>query len=130
MPPERTEPGTPTDWLRRAWSDLELAQMDRSSRILLEDLCFHAQQAAEKALKAILVSRSIPFPRTHNIGTLVDLLPESIEIPLEAAGAARLSDYAVSTRYPGDLEPVTHEEHVEAVRIAEALLRWAEGIVK
>ena len=56
MLPETSAPGSPTDWLRHAYSDLALASITPSSQILLEQLCFHAQQAAEKALKAILVA--------------------------------------------------------------------------
>jgi HEPN domain-containing protein len=81
MRPEEMEPGEPRDWLRHAWSDLELARVQKNSRILLEDLCFHAQQAVEKAVKAVLVFKSIPFPKTHNIRTLIDLLPEELNLP-------------------------------------------------
>jgi len=130
MQPEGIEPGEPKDWLRHARSDLELARMPRNSRILLEDLCFHAQQATEKALKAVLVFSSVSFPRTHNIRTLMDLLLEGLSLPEDAKGAAVLTDYAVMARYPGDFEPVTEEEYLDAVRIAEAALRWAENIVK
>ena len=130
MPPEEIEPGEPGDWLRHAWSDLELARTRRNSKILLEDLCFHAQQATEKALKAVLVFKSVPFLRTHNIRTLMDLLPEDLNLPEEAKGAPILTAYAVLTRYPGDLEPVTEEEYQEALRIAEAVVQWAERMVK
>ena len=130
MLPKEIEPGEPDDWLRHAWSDLELARVERNSKILLEDLCFHAQQVAEKALKAVLILRSVAFPKTHNIRTLIDLLPEGLDLPEEAREAAILTVYAVQTRYPGNLEPVTEEEYREALRIAEAVLRWAERIVK
>jgi HEPN domain-containing protein len=130
MPLKEIEPGEPRDWLRHAWSNLELARVGRKSRILLEDLCFHAQQAAEKALKAVLVFRSVPFPKTHNIGTLLDLLPDDLSLPAEVKEAPGLTDYAVLTRYPGDLEPVTKEEYLESLRIAEAVVQWAEKIVK
>jgi len=130
MLPEEIEPGDPGDWLRHAWSDLELARTRRNSKILLEDLCFHAQQATEKALKAVLIFRSVPFLRTHNIRTLIDLLPEDLNLPEEARRAPILTDYAVLTRYPGDLEPVTEEEYQEAVRIAETVIHWAEKMVK
>ena len=86
MPPEEIEPGEPGDWLRHARSDLELARTSRDSKILLEDLCFHAQQATEKALKAVLVFKSLPLLRTHNIRTLMDLLPEDLNLPEEAKG--------------------------------------------
>jgi HEPN domain-containing protein len=130
MPPEEIEPGEPGDWLRHAWSDLELARTPRNSKILLEDLCFHAQQATEKALKAVLIFRSMPFLRTHNIRALMDLLPEDLNLPEEAKKAPILTDYAVLTCYPGDLEPVTEEEYKEAVRIAEMVVQWAEKMVK
>jgi HEPN domain-containing protein len=130
MQPNEMEPGEPGDWLRHAWSDLELARTRWNSKILLEDLCFHAQQTAEKALKAVLVFHSVPFPKTHNIRTLMDLLPEGLNLPEEAKEAASLTDYAVLTRYPGALEPVTEEEYIEAVRIAEAVVHWAEKIAK
>ena len=130
MLPKAVEPGEPGDWLRHAWSDLDLARVGQNSRILLEDLCFHAQQAAEKALKAVLVFRSVPFPKTHNIRTLMDLLPEDVNLQEEAKEAAILTDYAVLTRYPGDLEPVTEEEYLEAIRIAETMVQWAEKIIK
>ena len=130
MLPKAVEPGEPGDWLRHAWSDLDLARVGQNSRILLEDLCFHAQQAAEKALKAVLVFRSVPFPKTHNIRTLMDLLPEDLNLREEAERAAILTDYAVLTRYPGDLEPVTEEEYLEAIRIAETVVQWAEKIIK
>jgi HEPN domain-containing protein len=130
MPPKEIEPGEAGDWLRHAWSDLELARTPRNSKILLEDLCFHAQQATEKALKAVLVFKSVPFLRTHNIRTLMDLLPEDLNLPKEAKAASILTDYAVLTRYPGDLEPVTEEEYLEAVRIAEAVVRWGEKMMK
>ncbi len=53
MSPEDVEPGSPADWLRHAASDLKLARIARPPEVLLEALCFHAQQAAEKALKAV-----------------------------------------------------------------------------
>lgn len=130
MSPEDIAPGSPSDWLRHAWSDLELAQVVRNSRILLEDLSFHAEQAAEKALKAVLIFKSIPFPKTHNIRTLLDLLPRDVIPTKEVKEAAGLTDYAVLSRYPGDLEPVTDEEYRKALSLAEIVVKWAEGVIK
>jgi HEPN domain-containing protein len=96
---------------------------------MLETLCFHAQQAAEKALKAVLLFYSIEFPRTHNLRTLLDLLPQEEALPAEASDAAILSEYAVVSRYPGEVEAVTDDELGEAVRLAEVVLAWAEGVV-
>lgn len=130
MPFEDIEPGSPADWLRHAYSDLEIARMARHPKILLEGLCFHAQQGAEKALKAVLISKGIPFEKIHNLKTLLDLLPPVTIPPSEVQDAASLTDYAVLRRYPGDFEPITEEEYQEAVRLAEAVVRWAEKMIQ
>lgn len=124
MPPERFPPDDPREWLRRAESNLVQAQT-RAERVCLEDLCFQAQQAAEKALKAIALSRDCPFPYTHDLATLLRLIEESGEtIPAEVKRAVRLTDYAVETRYPGLFEPVTEEEYEEAVSLASRCVEW------
>ena len=130
MPHEGHFPGSPADWLRYAYSDLELARVRRPSKVLFEGLCFHAQQAAEKALKAILIAKSVPPPKTHNIRTLLDLLPQEVTVPEEIEDAASLTDYAVTNCYPGDFESVDEEEYKEAVRLAETVVLWAERIIQ
>ena len=89
MPHEGHFSGSPADWLRYAYSDLELARVERPSNVLFEGLCFHAQQAAEKALKAVLIAKGLPAPKTHNIRTLLDFLPEHIIPP---PGSRRCSE--------------------------------------
>ncbi len=95
MPHEVHFSGSPADWLRYARSDLELSRTMRQAEVMFEGLCFHAQQAAEKALKAALISKGVPPPKTHNIRTLLDLLPEEIIALQEIEDAASLSDYAL-----------------------------------
>ena len=129
MPPEAHAPGSPADWLQHAHSDLALARTTPLPPILFEDLCFHAQQAAEKAIKAILVAYDIPVPRTHNLRTLFDLLPAEVSVPVDIEEAAGLSDYAVARRYPGASEPVEAEECREAISMAEAVVDWAEKVI-
>jgi len=130
MPHKGHFPGSSTDWLRYAYSDLELARVGRTSNVLFEGLCFHAQQAAEKALKAVLIAKGVPPPKTHNIRTLLDLLPQEVIAPQEIEDAASLTDYAVTSRYPGDFESVDEEEYKEAVRLAETVVLWAERIIQ
>ena len=130
MRPNDVPRGSPADWLRHARSDLVLAKSSPADDdVLLETLCFHTQQSVEKAIKAVLIFRSIPFPKTHNIGVLLDLM--SPEIPRNAIldEAATLTEYAVSSRYPGEAEDVTREELSRAVEIAERVLTWASEIV-
>ena len=129
MQSEKYLAGTPKDWLQYANSDLELARISPPPKVLLQGLCFHAQQAAEKALKAVLVFHSVPFPKTHSIRMLLDLIPHNITLPKEIDDAAILTDYAVISSYPGDIEPVEQEEYHEAIRLAETVVSWAENAI-
>ncbi len=98
--------------------------------MLLEDACFDAQQAVEKALKALLVSKGIQVPRTHAISELITMLAElGFEIPADVHEASALTDYAVAARYPGPFEPVLIEDHEKAVATATAVVSWVTGIV-
>jgi HEPN domain-containing protein len=119
------------DWLRRAKSNLARARLGRVSKdILYEDLCFDCQQAVEKGLKALLVRLSIIFPRTHSITRLVELVEENgIDVPQEVKESIVLTEYAVSTRYPGDYEPIDEAEFKEAFIIAENVILWIEKIL-
>lgn len=130
MPPDVPQPGSAQDWLRYAVSDLQLAQMSGAPNVMLESLSYHAQQCAEKALKAVLVACHIPVPRTHSIGLLLDLLPRHMALPEDMEEAATLTDYAVMCRYPGDAEPVTESEYERAVHLAEIVLVWAKLVVE
>lgn len=72
MPDERLKPDDPREWLKRAKSNLEKAKVSfGSDAIYLEDLCFDAHQAAEKAIKAVLIHLGVRFPYVHNLGQLL-----------------------------------------------------------
>lgn len=111
-------------WLKRSRSDLTLGQAAlQTPGVLLEDACFHAQQCAEKALKGLLTHREIPFPRTHALDVLLDLLKaHAVPVPDSVDEAFALSQYAVQTRYPGEREPVTQEEATLALERAAMVL--------
>ena len=80
MPPPEYPSGSPGDWLRHARSDLSLARALRpGGNTLADTLCFHVQQAAEKAVKAVLVYCGLEPPKSHSIGLLIDLLPDTVE---------------------------------------------------
>lgn len=106
------------EWLNRALDDLRVA---RHTLTLKPDcpyaiVCFHAQQAVEKSLKAILTRLGRQFPKTHDLTELVPLLPDSLREQLTEIEFNRLNPYAVEARYPGDLEPVTRQEALAALR--------------
>lgn len=66
---------------------------------------FHAQQAVEKSLKAVLSQRRIPFRRTHDIAELLDLLSDhGLPTPPTAERLDELNPYAVDVRY-GNIDP-------------------------
>jgi HEPN domain-containing protein len=129
MPPRDQIPGTPQDWLKRAKSNLAIAKAEKPKEALWEDLCFDAQQTAEKSFKAVLLHKNIAFRYVHDIHELItSLMKNGIDVPPDIQQAAGLTEYAVKTRYPG-IEPVSEEEYYEAVQLAEQVLAWAESII-
>lgn len=124
--PERFPSDDPREWLNRARSNLARAR-DQAAEVYLEDLCFDAQQAAEKAIKAVMIKRGIDFPYIHDIARLLRLLEaDGQTIPEHVERAAGLAPYATVLRYPGIEQPVSTGAHAEAVETAEAVVRWAE----
>lgn len=94
-------------------------------------LLLQRQQAAEKAIKAVMVLRGIEFPYIHDLTRLMSMLEASGEtIPDPVRRAAVLTRFAAQTRYPSVEEPVTKQEYTEAIAIAEAVLHWAEDRIQ
>lgn len=130
MPPERFPPDDPREWLNRARSNLARARAQMPG-VYLEDLCFDAQQAAEKAIKAVLIKRKTEFPYVHDLAELLSIVEASGEaIPQPVRRAGRLTRFAIAHRYPGVIEPVTPQEYQEALSIADAVVRWAEERIR
>ena len=126
MPPERFPPDDPREWLNRARSNLARAR-SRIPGVYLEDLCFDAQQAAEKAIKALLVKKGVDFPYVHDIAHLLTLAEQTgAQVPDPVRRAEDLTRYAVVTRYPGLAEPVTDSHYRDAIVGAEAVVSWVE----
>jgi HEPN domain-containing protein len=123
------EQSAPEEWLRYARADLAVCRLAlEGTEIVPEIICFHAQQCAEKSLKALLLEKNVPFPRTHVIEFLLDLLINAgIAVPNEVDEALTLTQYAVQTRYPGLWEPVTRDEAREAAALAALVLAWVES---
>jgi HEPN domain-containing protein len=117
-----------SEWLQRAKSNMARAKAGKvSSEILYEDLCYDAQQAVEKALKALCILHEILFPKTHDIAYLMELLEKgSVPIPEDLYKARILTGYAVETRYPGEYEPVNEDDYLNAVALAEKVVKWVE----
>lgn len=124
-------PGSPSEWLAHAASDLSLARLAKTRQeILPAQVCFHAQQAAEKALKAVLLHQRIEFPLIHDIEELLELAKAAgLALPPTVTEAGALTPYAVEARYPGQLEEVTPTDLDEAVHLAGQVLAWAQSII-
>ena len=116
-------------WLDYAESDLAVARGVDRPGVLRETLCFHAQQAAEKAVKAVLVAGGIEPSRTHDLAVLLATVPARLTVGLDATSIVALTVYAVASRYPGDDEPVGVEEQAETLAIAVEVVDWARRII-
>ncbi len=117
------------EWFRLAKGDLAIAKGATATDVPVELLCFHAQQAAEKAIKAVLIWYGIQAPKIHDIGMLLDLLPSTLQVGPEIDGSRALTYYATAPRYPMARTRISDAQYREAVRLAEAVLSWAEGVV-
>jgi HEPN domain-containing protein len=123
-------PSDPHAWIMRAYSNLNLAKKGRGKDVMLEDLCFNTQQAAEKALKAVCLFKDLDFPKTHSIVRLLDIIEASgVAIPENVKSADILTQYAVQTRYPGPVEEITSEEYEEALALAARTVFWADHLI-
>jgi HEPN domain-containing protein len=96
----------------------------------LQAVVFHAQQAGEKALKGFLTNGRKPFPKTHDLGMLLDL---AIQLDPTLGNLKEhcfvLTPYAVEFQYPGNIFEPTNENAKAAVRLAkEMVVRIREKI--
>jgi len=110
-------------WIRLGSHDFREAQraFAETDDPAFEIVCFHAQQASEKYLKAFLCSRGIKFPNTHDLAKLGTLIPRDAELSLSLKELAYLTPYAVSSRYPGVDIPETREDADFAIEIAKRI---------
>ena len=115
------------DWLEKAEKDLVLAKSSLSLNYY-DYATFHAQQCAEKALKAFLISKGKPIKRTHDIGELILLCAEmdSEFLKLFDDDVDLLTAYAVEARYPTLHEP-DKEEAENAIKLAEIVLAFVQS---
>jgi len=113
-----------TEWIAKAEGDLATAGRELRARRSpnYDAACFHAQQAAEKYLKAFLQERAAPFPKIRNLIELLELcLPLDTSFEFYRDLLVRLDRYAVRYRYPGEsaerAEARTALEGARAIRV-------------
>jgi HEPN domain-containing protein len=127
-----TPPSFALVWLKQSRSDLKYARSGAADGFYSQ-ACFVAQQAAEKALKAIYVKRRIPFPLSHNLAEFSLQLEINGKLR-EAAGTLDL--YYISSRYPAGTshlapcELITEKQATTAIACAVKFLSRAEHEVR
>lgn len=116
-------------WMRYSREELTLAKViaadaDSPARLV----CWHSQQAAEKALKAALIINGIAFPRTHNLVALRALLPAALSEKMDMGELAELTQWGTESRYPGDWDEPSAEEAAAMIEAAEGVVTVVEGL--
>ncbi len=120
------------EWIEKAKEDYRTAEREIRVRKApsYDVICFHAQQCAEKYLKALLAQSQIPFRAIHDLEVLLGLvIPVSPDLNTIRDKFLMLNDYAVEFRYPG--ESAIKEEAqaaVGAMRITRAFVRPKLGL--
>lgn len=98
----------------------------------LEIICYHCQQAAEKAIKAVVVANGAQggMPKLHDLSFLLNQIKNMVAIDERYYDYAdALTPYGVAVRYPSEL--AIEERHArEALTYAQALLEWARYTCK
>jgi len=120
-------------WLIHGDEDLRLAA--HAMTLQAEEppyrlIAYHAQQCAEKYLKAFLVYCGVDFPYTHNISTLLELCSEHANWAAKLQGAEQLTLYSITTRYPGEDEEVTESEARQAIDLAQQVKEQVRTALK
>ena len=123
--PEEVKRELVRGWLEKADRDLGAHRhLLAAAGAFTESVAFHAQQAAEKYIKAFLICHKIEFPKTHDLARLLELMEtRDPELAAALAGAADLTPYGVEYRYPGDYPAVSLAEAERSVDLAEEVRR-------
>lgn len=121
-------------WIEFAKTDLGVAEhLDKQYYPKpLEIICYHCQQAVEKAIKAIIISYGAQggMPKKNNLSFLLEQIKNKVEIPEKYYDYAdALTPYGIAVRYPNELD--IEERHVrDALLYAKEIVGWAEKIVE
>lgn len=116
-------------WIAKAEADLQNAMLvlDAGPEGPMDTVAFHAQQCAEKYLKAFLCHRGEEVPRIHDVEALLIRTGVWGQVEMAVEESRLLTDYATVTRYPGDYEPVSYEEAAHAVELAQRVRLAVQG---
>ena len=126
-----TEANDQRAWAASAEEDFLLARTAlQRKQPLVSGACFHAQQCAEKYMKALLISKGADFPKTHDLLMLNNLCSMAgIFLEIDPKHLNTLTDYAVRTRYPGEGPNVDDaKEAIELAKLVRTLAKKFLGL--
>ena len=111
-------------WLQYAEEDLQAAEVAMDAEGMVpRHACWLAQQAAEKAIKAVLIFLQIEFPRRHDLDALRNLVPAGWQVRESHPDLTALTEWAVEARYPGEWPEAVQIDAYGAT--LQARLVWA-----
>jgi len=113
-------------WFQFAREDLQVAELAMQASIF-NQVCFHAQQCAEKAVKGLLARQGMPLPRTHRLSDLLQLLDPN-PLTVIALDLQLLDRFYIATRYP-DALPGTLTEGLPIEADAREALAVARRVI-
>ena len=109
-------------WISYSETDLRAAHaLLDSEEFFPRQICFFAQQCAEKAIKAILVFEEVSFRKNHDLDRLRDLIPEGWKVKAQFPDLAELTIWSVESRYPGNTPDITENEARGTLKLAESV---------
>jgi HEPN domain-containing protein len=117
-------------WLGEAEEELVVVEVllaDKRSPV--RAACFHAHLAAEKALKALVIFRAVPLPKSHDLARLLQLLPSADASRLVRSDLVRLSPWTIEGRYPADLTEPGDDEVRSLASAAKQVVETARLLV-
>ena len=115
--------------MRKADSDLAAASQVVAGDGPYDTACYHAQQAIEKSLEALLAYTGAEIPRTHNLAELGEAaMRVSSGFEVDIDDLAGITPFAVELRYDPDFWP-DRETAVDAIAKARVLRAQAEGLI-
>jgi HEPN domain-containing protein len=113
---------------RKAADDATAMQLLASNQEISDEIIgFHAQQAVEKGLKAVLGSRGVEFEYTHDLHRLIAEVTAAVgEFPFDIPQVVALTEHAVPLRYDEilDTEPLNR---AATVALVEEVGKWADA---
>jgi len=112
-------------WLAFARGDLASAVALLATTTPNRNIAYLAQQAAEKAIKAVILLDNSPFEMTHDLDAIAAQAPADFSLPVSTADIAWLADVETSARYPDEGDTITGDDARRAVELADAILAAA-----